>query len=300
MEFALPIRVRWDLDSQGRAAPALRIAARIREIEPLFVEISATAPSALLLLSPVIDLLAGGFTRLSLTLGLFPGAAEWASGWPAIDVVWRIASPSDFGLVPDGAEAASFVPDGDTIGLLPAVLESFARSRASVLHLPNINAVHAMSGGGQLPVPKPEQYAAVDRAIAAASIDLGVRRLVVHDYFLWRILARRFPEALGERLEFGGCQAGSALAYVDPEGDLYPCDALPARLGNLAGDDSFQALWDAPRRASLVEAIRATPAGCEGCGVLPACRAGCRGMAQVAAGTLDAPDPACPGPEPAR
>ncbi len=278
----------------------MRIAGRIRDIEPLFVELSASCTAALPSLPPILDTLAGGFTRVSLTLGLFPGAAEAAADRAEIDLVWRISSPADFERLPGGAEAVSFIPDGETIGTLPDLLEAFARSPASTLHLPNINAVRVLARGGRIPVPSPEQYVSVDAAIARASIDLGNRRLVVHDYFLWRNLARRFPDALGERLEFGGCQAGGALAYVDPEGALYPCDALPVRLGNLDGDDSFQVLWDVPARTVLVAAIRATPAGCEGCDALPACRAGCRGMAQVASGTLDAPDPACPGPVPPR
>jgi GeoRSP system SPASM domain protein len=295
MEFSLPIRVRWDIEPQGRERSVLRIASRIREIDPLFVELSAAGPVALPHLQPVVGMFSGGFTRLSLTLSPLPGAALAAAGLEGIDLVWRIARPGDFARLPEGAAAASFVPDGDTIGLLPGILDAFSRSGASSLHLPNVNAVRALAEGGRVPVPAPAQYAAFESAPELAKIALGDRRLVVHDYFLWRILAGRFPEGLGERLEFGGCQAGSALAYVDPEGNLYPCDAFPQRLGNLE-EAGFQELWDAAARLALVEGIRATPAGCAGCELLPACRAGCRGMARVASGTVDAPDPACPGP----
>lgn len=296
MDFALPIRVRWDIDSHGRVGPVQRIAPRIRAIEPLVLELSACSPAALPFLPALFESFSGAFTRISMTLALFPGAAGAVAGPAGIETSWRLSSPDDFARLPEGAAAASFVPDGDSIGMLPAMLEAFARSGATTLHLPNVNAVRAMAENGRVPVPLPAQYEAFDDSPVLAGIDLSKRTLVVHDYFLWRILARRFPGAVGERLEFGGCQAGGALAYIDPCGDLYPCDALPVKIGSLAGDSSFQALWDAPARLALLESVRAAPPGCEGCEALPACRAGCRGMAHAATGTLESPDPACPGP----
>jgi GeoRSP system SPASM domain protein len=296
VDFALPIRVRWDIDSQGRVGPVQRVASRIREIEPLFVELSADSPAAFPFLPRIVEAFSGAFTRVSLTLGLFPGAAGAAAALAGVETAWRIASRDDFDRLPDGAAAASFIPDGDSIGRLPAMIEAFSRSGAQALHLPNVNAVRALSESGRVPVPSPAQYAAFADSPVLAGIDLGKRSLVVHDYFLWRILAQRFPGALGERLEFGGCQAGGALAYVDPAGGLYPCDALPVLIGSLAGDESFREIWDRPARLALVESIRAVPSGCEGCEALPACRAGCRGMAHAATGALGTPDPACPGP----
>lgn len=295
MEFALPIRVRWDIGPAGDSAKALRIATRIRDVEPLFVELSVDDPRELPILSPILETFSGGFTQLSLTLGLFPGAAEAASGLSHVETAWRIVGLSDLDRLPAGAGSAVFVPDAETIARLPSVLDAFSRSAAKALHLPNINAVRALADTGRVPVPSPAQYASFEKALEAGETDLGNRRLVVHDYFLWRILARHFPGSLGERLEFGGCQAGGALAYVDPAGGLYPCDALPLRLGDLSGDASFRELWDAPARIAAVAAIGATPTGCAGCEALPACRAGCRGLSLVAKGTLDAPDPACPG-----
>lgn len=300
MEFALPIRIRWDLDSGGESGSILRIASRIREAEPLFVELSVAGEAGLRFLRPLLDALSGGFTRISVTLGLHPGASGIASGLPLAEVTWRIASASDFPRLPEGAKSLSFTPDGESIGRLPGILAAFFRSGATTLHLPNINAVRALAERGRVPVPEPGQYAEVERALGEAGTVPGGRQLVVHDYFLWRVLARRFPGSIGERLEFGGCQAGGALAYVDPAGGLYPCDSLPVKLGNLGGSDSFQALWDAPGRCGLVDAIRSTPSACAGCEALPACKAGCRGMAHVAKGTLDAPDPSCPVPVPDR
>lgn len=296
MEFALPIRVRWDIDSLDATGPVDRIADRIREIEPLFVELSVHGPAGLRHLPALLDAFGGGFTQRLLALGPFPGAAEAAAASAGVERLWRIAGPSDLDGLPAGVSEASFVPDAGAIDLLPAVLEAVAGSRAAVLHLPNINAVRASAQGLTVPIPTPAQYAALERRLSASPIPLAGKRLVVHDYFLWRVLARLHPESLGERLEFGGCQAGSALAYVDPAGVLYPCDSLPIPLGNLAGDRSFQQIWDSAARVGAVDAIGKMPEPCLRCEVLPACRAGCRGMSLLSAGTLDAPDPACPGP----
>jgi radical SAM protein with 4Fe4S-binding SPASM domain len=294
VDFALPIRIRWDIDSQGRAGPVRGIAARIREVEPLFVELAAAGPEGLSRVPEIVEALAGSSPRVTLTLGPFPGAAG-AGLPPGVGRILRVEGPEGLGDVPDGGEA-SFAPDGASFGRLPALLGAFSRSGASVLHLPNVNAVRALAEGGRVPVPSPGQYEAFDRSPELESLDLGARGLAVHDYFLWRILARRFPASAGERLEFGGCQAGGALAYVAPDGGLYPCDALPVRIGSLAGERSFRELWDGPARTAALAAVRATPAGCEGCGALPSCRAGCRGLAHAGGGGIESPDPACPGP----
>ncbi|HEY5996258.1 MAG TPA: hypothetical protein VIU29_04515, partial [Candidatus Deferrimicrobiaceae bacterium] len=114
--------------------PTDRIASRIRAIEPLFVELSADGPGALPSLPSIIESLSGGFTRISLTLGLFPGAAEAAAALPGVETAWRIDSAGDLGRLPEGAAAVSFVPDGDSIGRLPALLDALSRSCAQTLH----------------------------------------------------------------------------------------------------------------------------------------------------------------------
>jgi radical SAM protein with 4Fe4S-binding SPASM domain len=295
VEFPLPIRVRWDIERGGRIGPAGRIAARILEAEPLFVELNVDGKPGLSALSRILDDFAKSFSRVALTLPILPGAADTVAGRDGVDVAWRIA-PEEPGPFPAEASELSFVPDGRTIGRLPDVIAAFARSGASTLHLPNINAIRFLAETGIVPVPSPVQVADALGRIGDRPVSLDRRRLVVHDYFLWDGLRKLYPGSAGERLEFAGCQAGTALAYVDADGDVYPCDALPIRLGNLAGDDSFERVWEAPARVALVAAIRATPAGCAACPALEACRSGCRGLGYAADGTFDTPDPECPVP----
>jgi GeoRSP system SPASM domain protein len=128
--------------------------------------------------------------------------------------------------------------------------------------------------------------------IPALNISLGGKKLVVHDFFLWRILRDSFPNETGERVEFSGCQAGSALAHVDWEGNVYPCDSLPVRLGNLQ-ETPFAEIWRSPMRRQVLAAIRSLPAPCGSCDSLKGCLSGCRGLAYLASGTLESADPCC-------
>ncbi len=292
----MPVRVRWDVDFKGRVGRPKRIARQIREIAPLHVDLRFEGERGLAELSAVFTEINKCGARVGATVGLSPrasAAVRW--GYP-IDLVWDVGSGGPFvGLLPEGARAVAFTPDEDTIGALPAVLEEFAASAARELHLPNVNAVRAVAAVGHVPVPAAGQVREACEAIGRAAIDLGGKKLVVHDYALWKALRGRFPEAVGERVEFAGCQAGSSLVHVDWDGNVYPCDSLPIRLGNLL-ETSFERIWRSPARENVFAAIRATPGACERCGAYRGCLGGCRGLAYVSSESFDAPDPSCPGP----
>src|SRR3990170_3232954 len=68
----------------------------------------------------------------------------------------------------------------------------------------------------------------------------------------------------GDRVEFSGCQAGTALAYVDWEGNLYPCDSLPIRLGSIE-ERTLEEVWNSPLRGRVADTVRSTPWACDGC-----------------------------------
>ncbi|MBF8258431.1 MAG: iron-sulfur cluster-binding oxidoreductase [Actinobacteria bacterium] len=274
MEFSMPIRIRWDVDFKGRSGRAKRIARGIREAAPMFVELGIEGEKGLSEVPAIFAELHQGNTRIEATVPL--------------------SSREPFRrLLPPEADAISFVPDEDNLVFLPDVMEEFAESGIRTLHLPNINAVRALALKGHVPIPTPDMIREAVGRISSLGISLGGKKLVVHDYFLWGILRDAFPGEVGGRLEFSGCQAASALAYVDWEGNVYPCDSLPIRLGNLH-ETAFEKIWSAPARSRILDAIRAVPTECGPCDKLNVCRSGCRGLAYLAAGTLDAPDPCCP------
>jgi len=294
MEFSLPIRVRWDVDFRERSGRVKRFARKIAEASPLFVELHISGDRGLSELSGILAELQKAEPRVSVHLGLFPGSTKaLRNGYP-VEFVWDVGPSAGFlRKLPEGARAISFVPDADTVEELPEVLAEFADSGLAALHLPNVNAVRSLAARGHVPVPGIDRLRESAGAITAMGISLEGKRLVAHDFFLWKTLSDAFPAAMGDRVEFSGCQAGTALAYIDWDGTVYPCDSLPIRLGSL-DESSLEEVWASPARERVVAAIRSTPGACDGCGEYRGCHGGCRGMAYLASGTFDAADPACP------
>ncbi len=290
----MPARVRWDVDFGGRVGRPKRIARQIREIAPLFVELRIEGERGMAELSAVFTEINKCGAKVGVTARLSARsrtAVRW--GYP-VDLAWDIGPGGPFrDLLPEGARAVSFSPDAETVGALPAVLAEFAGCAARELHLRNVNAVRAIAAKGHVPVPGAAQVRDACEEIRKAAIALAGKTLVVHDYILWKFLRGLYPAAAGERVEFAGCQAGSSLVHVDWDGNVYPCDSLPIRLGNLL-ETPFERIWRSPAREKVFAAIRATPGACGRCGAYDECLGGCRGLAYSANEAFDAPDPSCP------
>lgn len=220
-----------------------------------------------------------GNARIVATVRLFPGAASVAQrGYPA-DFIWEVEARQPFhGLLPAGAEAISFAPDEESVAHLPDVLEEFADTGVRALHLRNVNAMRSLDKVGHVPVPRLTQLQEAAESVARRLPPLDGRKLVIFDHIFWRSLRAVLPEEKRETIEFSACEAASAHAYVDWEGNVYPCDSLPIRLGNLQ-DTAFETIWRSPARIQVFDAIRDAPASCEGCGFLESCLSGCRGLA---------------------
>lgn len=291
MEFSLPAHIRWDVDFRGRVGRTKRIARQIREIAPEFVELRFEGDRGISELSAVFAEIHKGHPKVEATVRLTPravAAARW--GYP-IRFLWTIDPSATFQrCIPPDALGISFAPDEETIHLLPGVLEEFADSLVEELHLPNVAAVRALASKGHIPLPRPEQFREVSEKISASRPSLNGKRLVVHDFLLCRMLRDLFPGGeAGTRIDFSGCQAASRLAYVDWDGNVYPCDSLPIRLGNLL-ETSFERIWGSPARQRIVEAIREVPVDCESCSAYIGCFGGCRGLASLAAYGWLSPD----------
>ncbi len=293
MEYALPIRVRWDVDFRGTAGRTKRIARRIREAGPLLVELRIEGRKGLSDLTAILSELSAGRPRIAVTMGLFPGASDAVRWAYPVDLVWDVGRDAGFGSrLPADARALSFGLDEETIPLLSEVLGEFVECGAEEIHLPNLNAVRSLAERGHVPIVRPEQVLAAAETIAGMASSLDGRRFVVHDYFLWKAIGKVNPLAAGPRVEFSGCQAGSALAYVDWEGNVYPCDALPIRLGTVE-ESPFERIWRLPARVRLLASLRSMPSSCGPCGESGECFSGCRGLTYLSTGSFDHPDPGC-------
>ncbi len=287
LEFSLPIHICWDVDFRGRIGRLKRIARQIREIAPQFVELKIEGDRGISELSSIVTEIHKCHPKVEATVRLTAkavAAARW--GYP-ITFLWAIEGDKTFShCIPRDAQAVSFTADEETILLLPEVLEDFAESRAGELHLPNVNAIRALAAKGHIPVPRPEQIREVSERIARNPVPLKGKRLIVHDFFLCRSLRDAFPDEVENRVEFSGCQGGTRLAHIDWDGNVYPCDALPIRLGNLF-ETPFERIWRSPARERVAQAIHAAPTDCESCAADSGCFGGCRGLATLASGSTD-------------
>lgn len=294
MEYAMPVRVRWDVDFRGRSERPKRIARAIREASPLFLELRFDGKRGVADLPGIFAEMNQGGSRIEATVRFSPETSSLSSaGYPA-RFRWELDAGSRIpAVLPGGTDSISFTPDEDSIADLPGLIEDFADSPSKELVLPNINAVRALAGKGHVSIPAPERIRKVTGEIAQLSVLLNGKRIVVHDFFLWQALKSAFPAAVGERVEFSGCQAGTALAYVDWEGTVYPCDSLPIRLGNLH-EMPFERIWRSPAREKLAGSISAVPGGCLKCAEHTGCFGGCRGLSYLADRSFDCPDPSCP------
>jgi len=280
LEFSLPTRIRWDVDFKGRVGRPKRIARQIREIAPKVVELAVRGDRGISELSGIFTEIHKCHPNIVATVRLNArgvAAARW--GYP-MDFHWEIEGGRTFSrCIPGDARAVSFTPDEETIHELPRVLKDFAESAAEELHLPNVNAVRTLAAKGHVPVPQSGQFRAVSEKLARSPIPLDGKRLVVHDFFLFRILRDVFGDERGKYVVFPGCEAGTDLAYLDWEGNVYPCDSIPIRLGNLL-ETPFERIWRSSQRARIVEVIRQVPVDCDSC----MAHSGCRGLAHFASG----------------
>jgi len=278
------MQIRWDVDFRGRIGRPKRIARQIREIAPEFVALTFEGDRGISELSAIFTEIHKIHPKVEATTGLTAkatAASRW--GYP-ITFLWAFEGGKTFShCIPKDARAVSFTPDEETVHLLPEVLEDFVESTAEELHLPNVNAVRALAAKGHIPVPRAEQIREVSKQIAFSPVPLDGKRLIVHDFFFWRALRDVFAGERETRIEFPGCEAGTRLAYVDWDGNVYPCDSIPIRLGNLL-ETPFERIWRSPARMRVVEAIHSVPVDCDSC----MAHSGCRGLAHFASGNIDA------------
>lgn len=110
--------------------------------------------------------------------------------------------------------------------------------------------------------------------------------MTIHDPFIWRAFnpTTPFPQA--------GCQAANTMIAIAPDGGIYPCPTLPARLGSLANSTLKEIITSTEKR-SFRSKLLAAPADCGACEEVAVCRGGCRGRGLVLNGTLDGLDIAC-------
>ncbi len=113
------------------------------------------------------------------------------------------------------------------------------------------------------------------------------------EYWPWLIEKKKSP--FGKYLQkkaFTGCGAGTGFSYIRFDGDVWPCNFIPAAAGNVR-DTSFTDIW---KKSPLMQEFRAKPhsikGACGECKHKEIC-GGCRGRAFAHTSDYHQTDPNC-------
>jgi len=309
-KYAAPLRLTWDWDwppiahpgaLPRRPAPEMvrTIGAEIVRARVLMLEVGYPGPEALLSgeLAAALDGFEGG-----ISLVLTPSAAAALAGekpWKTLgtEEVWLDMTPG-VGAIPQGLVAWPAQRFYLTSGNLVAVASEIERavvSGAIAISLPNLPLFGEVLREAGEATPGIGQLMGLAGRIAAALHGRPPVDLRVHHYGLWQALRAAGVNPQGEESPGAGCQAGNALAYIDPAGILYPCAALPVPLARVSVGAIAEA-WSGPGLAALREGIARIPELCAGCACEPTCRGGCRGWAHYLTGSWNVTGPDCVKP----
>lgn len=276
-----PVRLVWLPFLPGDPVPppeiAAGMAAGIAEAAPLCVEAWVPAPW------PGLPPLPFAHLALHAPPEVLATQPEGAS---------RIADLTPYGgevpTLPRGTATAAFLLTGATARHFPAAVKAALGAGATGLSLPPLP--FPLAGRLGAPLGSPSELDALWSGAVAPVLDsLRRLRLEVHDRFL---LARLRDAGLpvGAPPEDAGCQAGTALAFVDPAGVVHPCPVWPHPFGTLPG--SWDAIWRGEARRLFLGRFPHHVA-CDACPRWGSCLGGCPGAA-AALGLSGVPDPLCP------
>jgi len=305
--LAAPLRLTWDWAWPPIAHPGApprrpppemvrAIGAEIVRARVLLLEVGY--PDQESVLSGELTAALAGFEG-SLALVLAPEAASAlakAKPWETLGAqeVWLDATPG-VGAMPTGLEswpAVRFYLTAGNLDEVAARIELAIAGGSTAISMPNLPLFGDVLQGAEAATPKAAQFTALAARIAAALRGRSGIDLRVHHYGLWQELRAAGVHPQGDDALGMGCQAGTALAYIDPEGILHPCASLPVPLARMEVGALGKA-WAGADLAALRDVIRRLPTACTGCPVESTCRGGCRGWAHYLTGSWDAAGPDC-------
>jgi radical SAM protein with 4Fe4S-binding SPASM domain len=195
-----------------------------------------------------------------------------------------LANDSFLGLTPAEAAFSWFPRRGKMADLLP-ILETAARTGCG-LTLPNRPAGVIKAEGSDAFPGAGELTRELLSELEAVKSRLRPDQVRVHDFILTKALD------LGG-IEPQGCEAANSVAFIDPEGRIYPCQTLMIPMGDL-NRDKLDDVWASEIRKRVRQDVGSLPRSCSSCPCLDLCQGGCRGAAYHFAGNYGAPDPLCP------
>lgn len=92
-----------------------------------------------------------------------------------------------------------------------------------------------------------------------------------------------------------GCEAGTVIAHIRANGDLFPCSFFREKqfsAGNIL-ENSLQSVWENAEAFYPFRAAKELPSKCKSCELCNHCFGGCRAYAYYSSGSLQNKDPRC-------
>ncbi len=292
-ELAFPIRMYWDLfpAPYDSAINYRSICDQIKEMKFFTLNLMDGSPQLSNPCMEILNLLKSEMINVSLTVTpsvLSSETVRMLSDLRVHELLINIDKKDDLGLI---AESVQQYKDGTlTIGA------SFQVSERNYMHIPEVLSfclekdIHRLVFPMQRVTDGDCFYVSREdgNAITAGLKEMNFEnmKITIHDPFLWRIFypAVSFPG--------GGCQAANSMAYITPEGKVYPCPTMPIELGDL-NVSSLKAILSSKAKKDLVKSLHQSPDECNGCEELRGCMGGCSGRVYVLDGTVSRRDPAC-------
>lgn len=304
-----PLRVAWDWSrppvARGGGAPVradrdtrLAVGAEIVRAQVLLLEIGYPGAGEVLAGEPATCL--QGFAG-SLELVLDADAAEAldpekARGRLGPAAVWLDATPVPGNRAPRRRTwpARRYHVTAANVDAVAELVLADLEDRVEALSFPVLPLAGALLREAAALCPGRERLQAFAARIAPALQERPEVELRVHHYGLAELL-RAAGVDLGDDGDPArhGCQAGEALAYIDPGGAIYPCAALPVPLGRAAEPGGIARAWAGEAVAILRERIGSLPRICADCPARSSCAGGCRGWARFLGESWESVGPDC-------
>jgi GeoRSP system SPASM domain protein len=284
VELRSPIRLYWDITPIPESPPDYgSICSELAGSRALTLHITDLGVTLSTETSAVVSRFAGSPLLLLLTVShrsARDAAALLAAGVKKLFV--DVLSPDDIQGVPlTQISGISFRTSRENHYLLPEIIEACLENGVAELQLP---MERLMAGAEPLCLTVAERELLAAR-VAAVPFS-GKMVVTANDPFLWRVVhpALPFPDGI--------CQAANTMLAIAPNGDVYPCPAMPILLGNLQ-NAAFRDIVSSRQKKELRASIVSRPSACLDCPMIDDCRGGCRGRGHYVQGTLDGVDPAC-------
>jgi GeoRSP system SPASM domain protein len=284
VELRSPIRLYWDITPAPSPEPDyIRICSELASSRSLTIHLTDLGEILNSNIAEIISLLSVSTMAISLTVS-HKATAEalplFARGLRRIYV--DVRSTEDIrSVAASGVSGVSFRSSCDNHHLLPDIIACCIETGIAELQLPMERLI---LGAEPLCLSRAEREAL---AVRIKKIPFaGQLTMTANDPFLWRVVQPGIP------FPDGICQAANTMLAIAPNGDLYPCPAMPVLLGNLQ-TAKYHEIIASTLKKELRGKILARPAGCSFCNMLDFCRGGCRGRGLHTAGSLDAADPGC-------